>query len=638
MDKKYDIVVYGNYTHDLLISQGKESERLGGSSAYISELLRVLGTDYHVVAKAGNDFKYHDHVHKKPIVVERPTTFFVNTYMGADRTQQVRAVCDPIMPQDVVDARVAVITGTIGDVRPETIREIRNRSEVLLCDVQSMVRRIDEHGNVYPVKLEESGYMDVMGLIDYVIMSDKETAFADARKLGQKVVITKDKYGCTIVQGDKSNSVSTEPVEPVDPTGAGDMFVGGFAYALLKGRDMVECAKFANKCGALALREVGVPHIQQEWISETFWKEKPIKVAITGVGNCCSSLIQGLFYYKNVSSNDVTAPGLMHNVIGGYRISDIKPVAAFDIDARKVGKDLSEAIFQKPNCTLVFQKEIPNMGVTVQMGHVMDGVAPHMSEFHEDETFIVADREPADVVKVLKESGAEILINYLPVGSEEAVRFYAQCALEAGIAMVNCMPVFIASDPEWANKFREKGLPIVGDDIKAQIGATITHRTLARLFAERGVKIERTYQLNTGGNTDFLNMVERARLKSKKISKTEAVQSILPERLEPQNIHVGPSDYVSWQNDNKVCFLRIEGKKFGGAPVNIEARLSVEDSPNSAGCAIDAIRCAKLALDRGISGPITSISSYVMKHPPEQYPDNTAREYTEAFIRGDRER
>ena len=365
-----------------------------------------------------------------------------------------------------------------------------------------------------------------------------------------------------------------------------------------------------------------------------------IKIAIVGVGNCASSLVQGLFFYNDVESNDKVVPGLMHNVIGGYRISDIKPVAAFDIDERKVGKDLSEAIFQKPNCTLVFQKEVPNLGVEVQMGPVMDGAAEHMKndEFDDDESFKVADQDPVDVVQILKDSGANILINYLPVGSEDAGKFYAQTALDAGIAFVNCIPVFVASDPEWAAKFRERGLPVVGDDIKAQIGATITHRTLARLFVERGVKVERTYQLNTGGNTDFLNMVERARLKNKKISKTDAVQSILPEPLEPQNIHIGPSDYVSWQNDNKICFIRIEGKKFGGAPVDIEVRLSVEDSPNSAGCAIDAIRCAKLALDRGISGPITSISSYVMKHPPEQYPDNTARQYTEDFISGNRER
>jgi myo-inositol-1-phosphate synthase len=365
---------------------------------------------------------------------------------------------------------------------------------------------------------------------------------------------------------------------------------------------------------------------------------KQIKIAISGIGNCCSSLIQGLYYYKDVDANDRIVPGLMHNVLGGYRISDVKVVAAFDIDARKVGKDVSEAIFAKPNCTLVFQKNVPHMGVEVQMGPVLDGVATHMQDYPEDRRFVVSKAKPVDVTKVLKESGADILVNYLPVGSERAVQFYAQCALDADVAMVNCMPVFIASNPEWAAKFEEKGLPIIGDDIKAQVGATITHRTLARLFAERGVQITRTYQLNTGGNTDFLNMLERSRLKSKKISKTEAVQSILPEPLEPHNIHVGPSDYVPWQNDNKVCFLRIEGRKFGGAPIELECRLSVEDSPNSAGVAIDAIRCAKLALDRKVGGPIKSIAAYTMKHPPEQFSDNVARHMVEEFIKGERER
>jgi len=363
-----------------------------------------------------------------------------------------------------------------------------------------------------------------------------------------------------------------------------------------------------------------------------------IKIAIAGIGNCASSLVQGLYYYKDVDSNDKVVPGLMHNVLGGYKISDIRVVAAFDVDKRKVGKDISEAIFEKPNCTMIFQKDVPNMNVPVQMGPVMDGSAPHMEEFHEDEAFRLADAKPVDVAKVLRETGTEVLVNYLPVGSEDAVRYYTQAALDAGVAFVNCIPVFIASDHEWARKFEERGLPVVGDDIKAQIGATITHRTLARLFVERGVRVERTYQLNTAGNTDFLNMIERTRLKNKKISKTEAVQSILPVPLEKKNIHIGPSDYIPWQNDNKICFLRIEGTKFGGAPVDIECRLSVEDSPNSAGCAIDAIRCAKLALDRKISGAITSISSYTMKHPPQQYPDNVARQYTEEYIKAERER
>jgi len=365
---------------------------------------------------------------------------------------------------------------------------------------------------------------------------------------------------------------------------------------------------------------------------------KPITIAIIGIGNCCSSLIQGLYYYKDVDSNNELVPGLMHNVIGGYRISDIKPVAAFDVDSRKVGKDISEAIFALPNNTTVFQKDIPDMGVKVQMAPVLDGVAKHMEDYPEHQSFRVSKESPVDVKKVIEESGAEILVNYLPVGSEEAVRYYAKIALDAGIAFVNNMPVFIASDPEWEKRFRDKKLPIVGDDIKAQVGATIVHRTLAKLFSDRGVKIERTYQLNTGGNTDFLNMLERQRLKSKKVSKTDSVQSQLPVPLHPDNIHIGPSDFVPWQKDNKLCFLRIEGKKFGNVPVHIEARLSVEDSPNSAGVAIDGIRCAKLALDRGIGGELTSISSYTMKHPAQQYPDPVARQMVEEFIRGERER
>ncbi|NOX20995.1 MAG: inositol-3-phosphate synthase [Nitrospirae bacterium] len=361
-----------------------------------------------------------------------------------------------------------------------------------------------------------------------------------------------------------------------------------------------------------------------------------IKIAIIGVGNCASSLIQGIYYYRNKAPED--AIGLMHWDIGGYTPGDIEVVAAFDIDKRKVGKDVSEAIFAPPNCTTVFQRDIPEMGVKVMMGQVMDGVAPHMKDYPEDETFVVSDEPEADVVKVLKESGAEIALNYLPVGSENATRYYAECCLEAGVAFINCMPVFIASDNLWATKYREKGIPIVGDDIKAQIGATITHRTLAKLFADRGVKLDKTYQMNTGGNTDFLNMLARERLKSKKISKTEAVQSVLREPLDPKNIHIGPSDYIPWLKDNKLCFLRMEGRIFGDVPMHIELRLSVEDSPNSAGCAIDAIRCCKLALDRGIGGPLISISAYTMKHPPEQYPDNIAREMVEEFIQGKRER
>ncbi len=361
-----------------------------------------------------------------------------------------------------------------------------------------------------------------------------------------------------------------------------------------------------------------------------------IRIAIIGVGNCASSLVQGIYYYRDKKEED--AIGLMHWNIGGYLPGDIEVVAAIDVDKRKVGKDLAEAIFAPPNCTTVFKQDIPETGVKVVMGEVMDGVAPHMKDYPEDESFVVADEKPVDIVKVLKDSGAEIALNYLPVGSEDATRYYAECCLEAGVAFINCMPVFIVSDPIWAKKFEEKGIPIVGDDIKAQIGATITHRTLAKLFADRGVKIDRTYQMNTGGNTDFLNMLARERLKSKKISKTEAVQSVLPQPLDPKNIHIGPSDYVPWLKDNKLCFLRIEGRLFGDVPMHVELRLSVEDSPNSAGCTIDAIRCCKLAIDRKIGGPLTSISAYTMKHPPQQYPDNMARQMVEEFIRGERER
>lgn len=331
----------------------------------------------------------------------------------------------------------------------------------------------------------------------------------------------------------------------------------------------------------------------------------------------------------------------MHWDIGGYKPFDIEVVAAVDIDKRKVGQDLSEAIFAKPNCTTVFCPEIPEIGVEVSMGKILDGVAPHMSEHSDDNTFLISDEPENDkdkIVELLKGSGAEILLNYLPVGSEEASRFYAECALEAGCAFINNMPVFIVSDSEWASRFEEKNLPMIGDDIKAQIGATITHRTLANLFKDRGVKLDRTYQLNTGGNTDFLNMLNRSRLDSKKESKTEAVQSVLAERLDPDDIHIGPSDYVPWQKDNKLCFLRMEGKTFGDVPMNIELRLSVEDSPNSAGCVIDAIRCCKLALERNIGGQLTSISAYTMKHPPEQFTDDEAKDMVDEFISGARKR
>jgi myo-inositol-1-phosphate synthase len=362
-----------------------------------------------------------------------------------------------------------------------------------------------------------------------------------------------------------------------------------------------------------------------------------IKVAIVGIGNCASSLIQGIEYYRSKKVED--AVGLMHWEIGGYRPSDLEVVAAFDIDVRKVGKDVAEAIFEKPNCTQIFCAAVPKTGVHVSLGPVLDGVAPHMGDFAEDRTFLPSDeREPtqSEIVGILKKSKAEVLVNYVPVGSEEAARFYAECALEAGVAFVNCMPVFIVSDPVFAKRFEKKGVPLVGDDIKAQLGATITHRTLTDLFSKRGVKLERTYQLNTGGNTDFLNMLNRDRLASKKTSKTEAVQSVAAQRMDPDNIHVGPSDYVAWQNDNKVCFLRMEGKLFGDVAMNLELRLSVEDSPNSAGVSIDAIRCAKLALDRGIGGVLNSPSSYFMKHPPKQVTDDEAHRMMEAFIAGDR--
>ena len=363
-----------------------------------------------------------------------------------------------------------------------------------------------------------------------------------------------------------------------------------------------------------------------------------IKIAIAGVGNCSSSLVQGINYYKDKDSRE--AIGLMHWDIGGYKPYDIEVVAAFDIDKRKVGKDVSEAIFSPPNCTKVFCEDIPMTGVKVQMGRILDGFAEHMKNYPDQNTFVLAEEKEAtqeDIIRTLKESGAEILVNYMPVGSENAARFYAECALKAGIAFINNMPVFIASNPEWAEKFKEKNIPIIGDDIKSQLGATITHRVLTNLFKNRGVKLDRTYQLNTGGNTDFLNMLDRYRLSSKKESKTEAVQSMLAERLADENIHVGPSDYVPWQKDNKICFIRMEGRLFGDVPMNLELRLSVEDSPNSAGVVIDAIRCCKLALDRGKGGVLYSPSSYFMKHPPKQFADDEAFNFTEEFIAGKRD-
>jgi len=360
-----------------------------------------------------------------------------------------------------------------------------------------------------------------------------------------------------------------------------------------------------------------------------------IKIGVVGIGNCASSLVQGINYYGGKDRED--AIGLMHWDIGGYKPYDIEVVAAFDIDRRKVGRDVAEAIFAPPNCTTVFYRDIPKTGTTVHMGRILDGLAEHMQNYAEKYTFAPAKEQEAeleDVVRILKDSGAEILLNYLPVGSEEATRFYAECALEAGVGFINNMPVFIASNPSWANRFKERNLPIIGDDIKSQLGATIVHRILTDLFKKRGVKLERTYQLNTGGNTDFLNMLNRSRLLSKKKSKTEAVQSVAEKRLDDENIHIGPSDYVAWQKDNKICFIRMEGKLFGDVPMDLELRLSVEDSPNSAGVGIDAIRCCKLALDREEGGILYGPSAYFMKHPPRQYTDEEAYRMTEAFIQG----
>ena len=364
-----------------------------------------------------------------------------------------------------------------------------------------------------------------------------------------------------------------------------------------------------------------------------------IRVAIAGVGNCASSLIQGVEYYKSLGEHHPDSSlGLMHYDLGGYSPEDIEFVAAFDIDKRKVDKPLREAIFAQPNCTKTITKDISDFPVKVMMGQVLDGVSAHMEEYPENRRFLMAKKRACDVAKVLKKSRADLLLNYLPVGSEKATAFYAEACLKTGVSLINCVPVFIASNKEWARRFEKRNVPIIGDDIKSQIGATIIHRTLTKLFEDRGVKLDNTYQLNVGGNTDFLNMLNRHRLQSKKISKTEAVQSQLQIPLQNEHIHIGPSDYIPWLNDNKICFLRMEGRIFGNIRINAEMRLSVEDSPNSAGVVIDAIRCCKIARDRGVGGVLISPSAYFMKHPMVQFPDDEARDMVEGFIKGKNER
>ena len=356
-----------------------------------------------------------------------------------------------------------------------------------------------------------------------------------------------------------------------------------------------------------------------------------VRVAIVGVGNCASSLVQGVEYYKDAQP-DSAVPGLMHVQFGPYHVRDVEFVAAFDVDAKKVGQDLAHAIFSSENNTLKFA-DVPPSGVVVQRGHTLDGLGKYYSQ-----TITESDDPAADVVQVLRDAKVDVLVSYLPVGSELADKFYAQCAIDAGVGFVNALPVFIASDPEWAAKFEAAGVPIVGDDIKSQVGATITHRVLAKLFEDRGVVVDRTYQLNVGGNMDFKNMLERERLESKKISKTQAVTSNMIGKLEDRNVHIGPSDYVEWLDDRKWAFIRLEGRAFGDAPLNLEYKLEVWDSPNSAGIIIDAIRAAKIALDRGIGGPILSASSYFMKSPPVQYADDKAKTNVEDFINGTVER
>lgn len=356
-----------------------------------------------------------------------------------------------------------------------------------------------------------------------------------------------------------------------------------------------------------------------------------IKVAIVGVGNCAASLVQGVHYYRDADPRQMV-PGLMHVEFGGYHVRDIEFVAAFDVDSKKVGLDLADAIGASENNTIKIC-DVPHSGVTVERGHTLDGLGKYYRM-----TIQESDAKPVDIVQRLKDTKADVLICYLPVGSEEAAKFYAQCAIDAKVAFVNALPVFIAGTKEWADKFTAAGVPIVGDDIKSQVGATITHRVLAKLFQDRGVKVERTYQLNVGGNMDFMNMLERDRLESKKISKTQSVTSQLEHELGDRNVHIGPSDYVAWLDDRKWAFVRLEGTTFGDVPLNLEYKLEVWDSPNSAGIIIDALRAAKIAKDRGIGGPILSASSYFMKSPPVQYTDEEAKQAVEDFISGKIER
>jgi myo-inositol-1-phosphate synthase len=360
-------------------------------------------------------------------------------------------------------------------------------------------------------------------------------------------------------------------------------------------------------------------------------KGHEIRVAIVGVGNCASSLVQGVEYYRDADPEQ-RVPGLMHVQFGDYHVGDVSFVAAFDVDAKKVGRDLSEAIVASENNTMKIC-DVPPTGVVVQRGHTLDGLGKYYRETIEE-----SDATPADVVAILRDQRVDVVVCYLPVGSEAAARFYAQCAIDAGCAFVNALPVFIASDPEWAAKFEAAGLPIVGDDIKSQVGATITHRVMAKLFEDRGVILDRTYQLNVGGNMDFKNMLERERLESKKVSKTQAVTSQVDRDLGSRNVHIGPSDWIDWLDDRKWAFVRLEGRGFGDAPINLEYKLEVWDSPNSAGVIIDALRAAKIAKDRGIGGPLLSASSYFMKSPPVQYSDSEARDAVESFIAGANER